>query len=343
MYEFRSEYSELNGIYRIKIDVPFEVGFVCIYLFKVNDKFILFDAGLNMGSWKKKFLSILHHVNVNVSDIDYCFISHNHLDHIGLANYLKRKNPNIQILMHDITSKELSWETVPRNQSIIEERAEELSYQLIKFGMSKAQSEKLIDYFTKWPKLKKDIKADRILHDNDEIKISGTKLRVIWTPGHSLGHICLFDMKRRYLFSGDHILSRITPHIGNYLINPTIEKEYADYDFNNVLKLYLESLDRIEFLKPKIIFPAHQEIIYNPKERIQEIREHHDKRLIQILNLITQEPKTPLEIAQKHFDELDDINTFLAISEVLGHLIYLEEEDVVKRIEKDEKLCFLRR
>ena len=168
------------------------------------------------------------------------------------------------------------------------------------------------------------------MHDGDTIL---DRLEIIWTPGHSFGHICIFDKKKNYLFSGDHILSRITPHIGNFVVPKYLAEEYKGYDFNNILKHYLASLDKIDNLNPKIIFPGHQEIIYNPHERILQIKEHHKNRLREISNVIKDNPMTAYRISQIHFGEdLDEINSFMALSEVLGHLLYLEAQDKVKKI-----------
>ena len=87
---------------------------------------------------------------------------------------------------------------------------------------------------------------------------------------------------------------------------------------------------------PNIIFPAHQEIIFNPHERIQQIHAHHENRLQEILNTIKEAPLTPYQISQIHFgQELDDMNSYLALSEVLSHLIYLEYEGKVVKFEKN--------
>jgi hypothetical protein len=103
----------------------------------------------------------------------------------------------------------------------------------------------------------------------------------------------------------------------------------------------LDSLETIKNLEPQIIFPAHQEIIYNPEKRIEEIFSHHQKRLSEIRDAIKEEPKTPFQISQEHFSsDLDETNTFLAVSEVLGHLIYLEERDRVSRFKEDRKIYF---
>ncbi|MFX1567104.1 MAG: MBL fold metallo-hydrolase [Promethearchaeota archaeon] len=338
MSNFKSEINEIEGIYRIKIDVPFAVKYVCLYLFELEGKKILIDSGLNMGNWKKKLFSAFEQMNLSIKDIDYCIISHIHTDHIGLVKILKKKNPELKILMHDITHELLKWQTDNSNLNELKIQARETADQLIKYGISKEQGDKIIQFFTFWPRFLQYQKPDIELHDSEVIF---NNLRIIWTPGHSFGHICIFDEKKKYLFSGDHILSRITPHIGNFVVPKHLAEEYKDDDFKNILKHYLISLDKIDNLKPKIIFPAHQEIIYNPHERILEIKEHHKNRLKEISSLIKDNPMTAYRISQIHFGkDLDEMNSYMALSEVLGHLFYLEAEGKVKIIERKGKLLY---
>ena len=109
MNEFKSELSNIEGVYRFKIDVPYDVKFVCAYLFKLGDKNILFDAGLDFGNWSKSFFSLLEDTGISIKEIDYCIVSHHHVDHIGLLKKFKRENPNLQILMNEITNNVLNW------------------------------------------------------------------------------------------------------------------------------------------------------------------------------------------------------------------------------------------
>ncbi|MFW9948599.1 MAG: MBL fold metallo-hydrolase [Candidatus Thorarchaeota archaeon] len=328
MANFNSESKKIEDIFEIKVDVPFPVKFTRLYLIEVEEKKVLIDAGLNNVSWTNSFISELHKLGFKIEDINYCIITHHHLDHIGLIKTLKRKNPNIKIVMHDITQQVLNWETNKTNLKEIENEAIELSFQMKKYGLTEEERQRIIQYFTYWPKLRIFENPDIIVHNGDKIL---NDLEVIWTPGHSFGHICLFDRKRHYLFSGDHILSRITPHIGNFVVPKFLYEQYKEYNFNNILEQYLKSLDIIDKLNPKIIFPAHQEIIYNPHERIKEIKEHHQKRLNEILDVISHSPKTPLEISKIHFgDDLDEMNSFMALSEVVSHLLYLEQKRLVQ-------------
>ncbi|MFW9823657.1 MAG: MBL fold metallo-hydrolase [Candidatus Thorarchaeota archaeon] len=335
--KFNSEVNQIEDVYQIKIDVPWAVRNVSLYLFKVSNHTVLFDSGLDMGNWSKLFFLALKEINVSIQDIDYCFISHNHSDHVGLAGTLKQKNPNLKILMHDITAKTLKWENEEENQSEMEQEAEKVAFQMIKYGFNEKQAERVVQFFSYWPQFRKYQKPDIILNDGDKIL---DDLKVIWTPGHSFGHICLFNSRKRHLFSGDHILSRITPHIGNYIIPKILTEQYNSYNFNNILKHYLNSLDRIDKLDPRIIFPAHQEIMYDPHKRIIEIKEHHKNRLAEISRVIKDNPLSPVKISLLHFGELDDMNSFLALSEVLGHLFYLEEQNLVQKIEENGKILY---
>ena len=84
MYDFKSEINKIEDVVQIKIDVPFAVKYVCLYLIEVNGNKVLIDAGLNMGNWKRKFFSALHDIELSINNINYCIISHIHIDHIGL-------------------------------------------------------------------------------------------------------------------------------------------------------------------------------------------------------------------------------------------------------------------
>ena len=338
MVKNKYEITEVDGVYRIKIDVPFGVKFVSLYLFKLEDKTILIDSGLNMGNWKKYLFSAFQEIKISIQEIDYCIITHVHTDHVGLAPYLKKKNPNLSILMHDITHELLKWETSGENLKDLEQQAREIATKLKKFGMSEEQGENIVQFFTYWPQFLQYQKPNIILHDGD---ILFDNLEIIWTPGHSFGHICIFDKEKKNLFSGDHILSRITPHIGNFVVPTYLAEQYKEYDFNNILKQYLASLDKIDNLNPKIIFPGHQEIIYNPHERIEQIKEHHNNRLAAISSLITNNPMTAYKISKVHFGgDLDELNSYMALSEVLGHLLYLEAQEEVQKIEKNGKFLY---
>lgn len=336
--KLKYETSEIDGVYRIKVDIPFDVKFVCVHIFEVDDKLVMIDAGFNTLPWRRLFFKALNELNLKIEDIDYCFVSHEHLDHCGLLKYFKRKNPDLKILMHKTTDESLRFGSNSNYFGRMERNAIKIAKEIESYGMGEKEITRLMKSFLVWPKIVRYEAPNRLLKDDDEISFTSNKLKIIWTPGHSLGHICVFDIKNKHLFSGDHILSHITPHIGVYHISTLINEELS---YPNILDLYLNSLDKIDKLNPKIIYPGHQELITNPHERILEIKKHHQNRFKEICRSIESKPLTPFEISQIHFGtDLDDMNKYLALNEILSHLIYLEHQEKVKKFEKDGLFYF---
>jgi len=328
---------EIDGVYRYIRSIPTNLSFVCIYLFKVDDQIIMYDAGLNFKDWKKDFFAMLKSINFNTK-IDFCIISHSHIEHLGLIKVLKQEYPDMKLVMHEATFEITKWYSNPINSNEIAKKANMICQESKKFGLNDDQSKRISKYLTTWPKLIQYQKPDIILSNEEEMKVNSFPLKFIWTPGHTIGHICMFDEKTKHFFCGDHILSEITPHIGTFDILPQMNEKY---DFSNPLGLYLKSLDKLEGLNPKITFPAHQELIYDLPERILQIKNHHTSRLNYISNLIKDNPMSPIEISNHYFGiDLNEMNYFLALNEIASHLIYLENEGNIFREELNGKYLF---
>ena len=90
--------------------------------------------------------------------------------------------------------------------------------------------------------------ASRILHDGDIIDLGGRRLEVIHSPGHSPGHICLWEGERGWLFTGDAVYKGII---------------YADFPSTDPEAL-LRSLERLSNYPVKRIFPAHHDTEIEP-------------------------------------------------------------------------------
>jgi len=96
------EYYEVHTIEGInRINIGFS-NIVSLYLFTVNDHIVLIDAGYSLKYWINAFYKALNELQINIGDIDYCIITHEHPDHIGLVSDLKRANPDIKICIHEV-------------------------------------------------------------------------------------------------------------------------------------------------------------------------------------------------------------------------------------------------
>ena len=333
-FEYYKVFS-LEGINQINIGFS---NIVSLYIFTVKGKNVLIDAGYSMKYWQNAFYKALNDLQINLEEIDYCIISHEHPDHIGLVKELKRVNPDVKICIHKIAHELAKLRKELIENTNLEAKIKERGQLLISYGLNKEEVDLMLKRFGTGGMRFEYIEPDLLLNDGDMI-VDG-ELQVVHSPGHSVGHICVYYQKKGILFSGDHILSKITPHLGTLVI-PGASEFNKKNNFENILEHYLRSLDRIDELNSRIILPGHEQIIYDPHERITAIKNHHQNRLFEISKIIQNNPLPPFQIALNHFgDNLDQMNKILAISETLVHLDYLEFQNKVHKKEKDGVLLY---
>ena len=84
----------------------------------------------------------------------------------------------------------------------------------------------------------------RVLHDDDTIELGGRSIRVLHTPGHSPGHICLYEQEKGYLYTGDLVYIGIL---------------FAYYPSTDPVA-YMNSIKKLLSLPVKRILPAHHDL-----------------------------------------------------------------------------------
>src|SRR5260370_19397901 len=118
---------------------------------------------------------------------------------------------------------------------------------------------------------------DRELADGDLADLPGRELRVIHTRGHSPGHICLYLEDSGQMFTGDHVLPKITPNVGLYAFDDQDANPLADY---------LESLARVAKVGAREALPAHEFRFTDVGARIAAIEAHHEERLGEVTAIL---------------------------------------------------------
>jgi glyoxylase-like metal-dependent hydrolase (beta-lactamase superfamily II) len=164
---------------------------------------------------------------------------------------------------------------------------------------------------------------------------------VVWTPGHSPGHICLYDAQRKVFFSGDHILPVITPNISLRL--PSAGNPLGDF---------INSLNKVKNLDVRLVLPAHEQIFTNLSTRVEEIIEHHRQRTGEILSTLNARPKTAYEVSAEiiwmpefggvKFQDLAVWDRRMAVSETLAHLEALRIEGIISQFSQDGIIYYQR-
>jgi len=181
------------------------------------------------------------------------------------------------------------------------------------------------------------VEPDVQVEDGHEIVVKERKLKVIWTPGHTNGHICLYDAERRTLLTGDHVLDPISPNV-------SLNREYA----GNPLGEYLRSLRKVGELDADLVLPAHGDPFRDISRRVRELLAHHDEREAEVLEAVSHGERTGYQVAsalpwtrrKRTFSDLQSGQQRMALTETLAHLEELRSRGLIRRERRDDLLLF---
>jgi ribonuclease/clavin/mitogillin len=167
--------------------------------------------------------------------------------------------------------------------------------------------------------LSETIQVDRSLEDEDLIELEGEPriaLRVLHTPGHARGHLCLHELRTGTLLSGDNLVG-----LGSVLIDPP-EGKMSDY---------LRSLERMRALPDlSVIFPGHGPAIANPYQKIDQYIAHRLEREQRILAAVRAGASSPQEIVASVYTDVSPKAHPLAERAVLAHLEKLRDDGLIE-------------
>jgi glyoxylase-like metal-dependent hydrolase (beta-lactamase superfamily II) len=164
-----------------------------------------------------------------------------------------------------------------------------------------------------------ELAAPDVLIDDGSLPVRGLGLRAIWTPGHSPGHLCFYDEDHSLLLTGDHVLPRISPHIG-------LNDDGGDPD---PLGRYLASLSTMTGYEPDQVLPAHEYRFTGLGERVAKLLTHHQGRLAEIEHAVACQPgASTWRVAElltwsRGWEQTTGMTRRAAVSETLAHLVHL--------------------
>lgn len=289
-----------------------------------GERNLLVDTGFRQDPCREAMHRQLREIGVDMDRTDI-FLTHLHSDHAGLAPELIRPNCRIYISQVDLPGLEDAmsperWRAMYREYEQNGFHVEELK---TLWQDNPAQNAGA----ARW-----DPSLYTPLTDGAELSYGGHRLRCILTPGHTPGHLCLYEPERQWLLCGDHVLFHITPNICRW---SGVADSLGDY---------LQSLKRVKTLPVSRLLPAHRAETGDLAARAEELRAHHVRRLADALETVRQEPGlTAYEIAGRmhwsircrDWTDFPVTQKFFAVGEALSHLDYLEIRGLVERVEEN--------
>jgi glyoxylase-like metal-dependent hydrolase (beta-lactamase superfamily II) len=296
-----------NGIYQVRLPLPFPLKIVNVYLLEERDGWTVIDAGLHYpagcAAWEQAFTSL----GIDRTAIQRVILTHCHPDHYGASGWLTA--PTAAPVFCSPVERafaRLVWEDHAVNER-----------QIVPLFLAHGMPEEIAN------QIDQDVSALRqltqptpmnmqLIESGMHVTVGGRVFEAIETPGHSDGHLVFYCADERLMLCGDAVLTKITPNVGLW-----------SWSRPNPLADFLASLERLANFEVALALPGHQTMITNWRERLTELRQHHADRLD--LAEAAADGRDGFAICQVLFDSarLSSHQMRFAMAETLAHLEYL--------------------
>lgn len=300
-----------KNIYLIEVPLPKNpLKALNCYFIKNGENILVVDSGFDHEESEKVFFGALEELGAQVGKTDM-FLTHLHADHSGLALKFKNKYQG------KVYCSQIDTDYI--NKMKHELYADRFVPTLKVMGI-----EPDFKFFETHPGLVYCVKGKldtTIVKDGNKIDFGYYNFEVIDLSGHTPGQVGIYDKNHKILFSGDHILNKITPNIS-----------FWDFKYEDILGTYLKNLDKVYNMEVDTIYSAHRGIIDNPKLRIDELKKHYADRNAEVYNLLKEvEENSAAQMAAKmhwdyrakNFEEFPNNQKWFATGEALANLEHL--------------------
>jgi len=317
------------GVHRIPLPLPNDnLRAVNVYAVADGSGLLLIDSGWAVPDARERLDGALKSLDCSFGDIHRFLITHLHRDHFTQAITLRREfgtrvslgggeRPSLEILQDP--------DRPPLEPQL---------RQLCRYGAASLVEGIVASMAGHEPPDRSEWELpDDWLEGGEVVVAAGRELAVIETPGHTRGHVVFHDLDARLLFAGDHVLPTITPSIGfEPLLSP------------DPLGEFLGSLARVREREDALLLPAHGPVAPSVHARIDELVDHHGRRLAETEAAVADGAETSFEVAcrlrwtrrERKLDELDLFNQMLAVAETGAHLALLIAQRRIARVLDDE-------
>ncbi|MFC9596515.1 MBL fold metallo-hydrolase [Peribacillus butanolivorans] len=304
----------LLEIYPIIAPSALSLKSINFYLVKQDESLTLVDAGMNDDVCWNALQNTLKENGFTIKDITEILLTHHHGDHVGLVNRITALHP-IPVYAHSKSIPRLK-----RDPDFLSMRIEFYKQLYLQMGCGELGDKQVAYLFNAV-----DNNKDQRLNC-DIIEITEKKwlnFEVIEFPGHAPDQIAFLDQKEKRLLAGDLLIKHIS---SNALVEP-------DENGNRMLTLvdHIDSLKRCLSLQINLILPGHGNIIEHPGSLIEKRLNSIESKSQKILALIESGISTGNELAKTFYKEKYVKEFPLVMSEIIGHLDYLEYQEKINK------------
>jgi glyoxylase-like metal-dependent hydrolase (beta-lactamase superfamily II) len=302
------------GVWSIPVPIPDNpLRYVLVYALELANGVAVVDTGWDTAESWTALCDGLATAGFAVADVRAALITHIHPDHYGLAGRLRAAS-GCWVGLHPADAALLP----ARYGGGVEDLLAQMRALLTGCGVPDDIVAELSQASMGVREFVRLAEPDVLLSDRERVDLPGWDLISLHTPGHSPGHVCFHDRERRLLLSGDHVLPRISPNISVHVQQGA-----------NPLADFLDSLLRIRDLDVDEVLPAHEWRFRPLAGRIDQLVDHHRRRLDEIETLLQSSPgSTCWDLTRRlswsrDWSEITGFMRRAAVGETLAHLALL--------------------
>jgi glyoxylase-like metal-dependent hydrolase (beta-lactamase superfamily II) len=317
------------GIHRLAIPTPFMVGRVNAYLIE-DDPLTLVDSGPNSAKALDELEQELNARGHAVEDIELLVISHQHMDHFGLASILARRSGAEVAALAPLAPFLAAYGA----ETDLDDSLAEIL--MLRHGIPPEIVTALRAVSAGFRAWGSAVEVTRPLAADSDLKLRDRTLRVLHRPGHSPSDTVFHDAERSILLAADHLIAHIS---SNPLLARPLDagEEYLDRaragERPQALVTYMASLEQTRAMDLGLVLPGHGRPITDHAALIDERFRLHARRAEKIHRLISEKPRSAHEIAQELWGNVAVTQAYLTLSEVLGHVDLLLNDGRVVEVE----------
>jgi glyoxylase-like metal-dependent hydrolase (beta-lactamase superfamily II) len=300
------------GIHCLAIPTPFQVGRVNTYLID-DDPLTLVDTGPNSGTSLDALERALAEHGRRIEDLELVVISHQHMDHLGLASILARRS-GARVAALDLLAPWVArYGEGMDADDVFAERV------MAEHGIPTDVRLALLAASHAYRALGAPATVTQRLADGGTLELRDRTLRVHHRPGHSPADPIFHDERRGIVLGADHLIKHIS---SNPLIARPLDVALGDEPpaRPHALAIYLDSLEATRAMADvDVVLAGHGEPVTDHVKLIDERFRMHRRRASKIHRLLGDGPLTAYEIAQALWGTVAVTQAYLTLSEVLGH------------------------
>jgi glyoxylase-like metal-dependent hydrolase (beta-lactamase superfamily II) len=319
------------GVHRVSVSTPFQVGAVNAYLIE-DEPLTLIDSGPNSANALDELEQGLEALGHRVEDLQLLIVTHQHIDHFGLARILARRSGAEVAALSGLDVYLGHFHEQIEFDDLYAERT------MLRHGIPADIIRALRGVSASFRGWGEEVQVTRALTDGEQLEFRDRTLSVIHRPGHSPSDTVFYDSERSMLIGADHLIKHISS-------NPLLARplgEHGEYEGPRpkALVSYMASLRQTRAMELDLVLAGHGGPITEHRSLIDERFRMHDRRAEKIHGLVAERSLSAHEIAHGIWGNVAVTQAYLTLSEVLGHIDLLAAEGRVSEHEQDGVVRF---